>query len=308
MEIQEPNRARWRVGDEVEVRVHSRSGREEVTRGTIVIQDLDQVLRNLPFQGANGPRSPVTQYLLQEAAGHMTQRLGRLPADSSAGTDDEDRIVRLLSMLVGHEPFVTNTLGLSVHQMRRRWPVAADWYSDLVRYILHTTTVNVDDRTAREGDYWRTLTLGEFIRLAVTDRQTSFLRPELVPLSLAIQSMWPDYGPVREAVVAGERRMAEWSGPIGALFAGFGLRLRPGVTLGEVLWAFHTMTTTEEHRQRSRTVSPLFAEVDHAAPGGRSFPYAARTTMLVICGAYLDQSGRPLSLDELYERRLQPPA
>ncbi|HPZ50913.1 MAG TPA: hypothetical protein PLA44_13770 [Propionibacteriaceae bacterium] len=198
----------WRVGDEVEVRVHSRTDARNEVRGTIVLADLTGVVKNLPpGPGANGPLSPVTQYLLREAAAEMTKRIGQF---SATPQEHEDRIIRVLSMLVGHEPYVTNTLDLSVHQMRRRWPVAADWYEDLVRYILHATMVPADMRERLSGSDYSGLTLGQFIETAV-EKRASYAQPELLYLAQTIQSMWPTYEPVRESVLEAETRLMQWA-------------------------------------------------------------------------------------------------
>lgn len=291
----------WRVGDEVEVRVHSRPGAEE-RRGTIVIENLDGVLRNLPpGGGANGPLAPVTQYLLREAATQMSERLGQLAA---SGFEGEEHVVGVLSRLVGHEPFVTNTLGLSVHQMRRRWPMAADWYADLVRYILHAARTHVDMRSLGNGRYLQGLTLAQFISMSVSRRRESYLHPELLDLAATIQAMWPEYEPVRDSVVETEERMRRWGERVVEIFGAFGLYLRPEATIGEVLWTFHVVSTTEERRARSRSESPLFADVGPAAPGGQRYPYAARATMLTLAGALVDADGRSVPLAELYERRV----
>lgn len=291
----------WRVGDEVEVRVHSRTDARNEVRGTIVLADLTGVVKNLPpGPGANGPLSPVTQYLLREAAAEMTKRIGQF---SATPQEHEDRIIRVLSMLVGHEPYVTNTLDLSVHQMRRRWPVAADWYEDLVRYILHATMVPADMRERLSGSDYSGLTLGQFIETAV-EKRASYAQPELLYLAQTIQSMWPTYEPVRESVLEAETRLMQWASLVEKRFAAYGLALRPGVSIGEVFWAFHALATTEERRSRSRRVSPLFAGVTAQAPGRPDLPYAARTTMLVLSGSLVDAAdGRALSLTELYDRR-----
>ena len=208
-------------------------------------------------------------------------------------------------MLVGHEPFVTHQLDLSVHQMRRRWPVASDWYADLVRYILHVTTTHVDvAKGFAERGRWDDILFGQFIAYAVLKRRDSFAYPELLDLAHTIQAMWPDYGPVRESIRTVEAGMAQWAEGVTRIFAAYGLFVRPGVTMGEVLWTFHAVATTEEQRALSRRVSPLFSQVGPDSPGGPDYPYAARATMLALAGALVDAEGRSVPVVDLYTRRV----
>ena len=300
----------WRIGDEVEVHAQVRGGAEDELLGTVVIEDLDGIVRHLPpGGGANGPRSPMTQFLLQAAVSEMSKRLAQGPAprvDEDAAPNHDAAVARVMSTLVGHEPFVTNTLGLSVHQMRRRWPVAGDWYADLVRYVLRSTRSDICDRIRSDEEQWLSLDLGEFISLAVTLRWSSYRHPELLGLAQTIRSLWPAYEPVIDATHDGEAGMARWGPFITHLLSRFGLRLRPGVSIGEILWSFDALASTEEQRARSRRASILFAEVSDEAPGGRDYPYPARAVMLVLAGALVDEDGQPVPLDELYRRRARP--
>ena len=297
----------WRTGDEVEVRAQVRGQADEDVLGTVVIEDLDGIVRHLPpGDGANGPRSPMTQFLLQAAVSEMGKRLAQGPAlrvDEDAAPNHDAAVARVMSSLVGHEPFVTNTLGLSVHQMRRRWPVAGDWYADLVRYVLRGTRSDIGDRIRSDEEEWLSLDLGEFMSLAVTLRWSSYRHPELLGLAQTIRSLWPAYEPVIDATHDGEAGMARWGPFITYLLSRFGLRLRPGVSIGEILWSFDALASTEEQRARSRSESILFAEVSEAAPGGRDYPYPARAVMLILAGALVDEDGQPVPLDELYRRR-----
>jgi len=300
----------WRTGDEVEVRAQVRGQADEDVLGTVVIEDLDGIVRHLPpGDGANGPRSPMTQFLLQAAVSEMGKRLAQGPAlrvDEDAAPNHDAAVARVMSSLVGHEPFVTNTLGLSVHQMRRRWPVAGDWYADLVRYVLRGTRSDIGDRIRSDEEEWLSLDLGEFMSLAVTLRWSSYRHPELLGLAQTIRSLWPAYEPVIDATHDGEAGMARWGPFITYLLSRFGLRLRPGVSIGEILWSFDALASTEEQRARSRSESILFAEVSDEAPGGRDYPYPARAVMLVLAGSLVDEEGQPVPLDELYTRRALP--
>ena len=53
-------------GEEVEVWVQDKGGGRPLLRGTVLIEDLSPVLTCISSRsGANGPLSPVTQYILQ---------------------------------------------------------------------------------------------------------------------------------------------------------------------------------------------------------------------------------------------------
>ena len=57
----------------------------------------------------------MTQFLLQSAVSEMRKRLAQAPTPTLDQQDEPDRdaaVARVMSTLVGHEPFVTNTLGL----------------------------------------------------------------------------------------------------------------------------------------------------------------------------------------------------
>ena len=56
--------------------VQDKGGGRPLLRGTVLIEDLSPVLTCISSRsGANGPLSPVTQYILQEAANYLAERL-----------------------------------------------------------------------------------------------------------------------------------------------------------------------------------------------------------------------------------------
>ena len=63
-------------GQEAEVWVQDRGGGPLRLRGTLVIEDLSDVLTEISSRtGANGPLNPVTQFMLSEASNHLAERL-----------------------------------------------------------------------------------------------------------------------------------------------------------------------------------------------------------------------------------------
>lgn len=123
-------RRTWEPGEQVEVKVQPRGGGPEQSRGSIVLEDLGEVVTRIASRrGPSGPNAPITQFMLSEATRHLSERLGQELVEQPLA---EDSVPRVLSALIGHEPFVENVLKMSVHQMRRRWPLAGDWYADVI--------------------------------------------------------------------------------------------------------------------------------------------------------------------------------
>ncbi|HQY98087.1 MAG TPA: hypothetical protein PLU83_13945 [Phycicoccus sp.] len=292
----------WQVGEQVEVAARVRGADHEIALGTVTVEDLTAVATNLSARdGANGPQAPMTQWILQRAAVHMSEHLGQAERDDEP---IEQRVQRVLSAVVGHEPFVTNTLGLSVHNMRRRWPVAGDWYADLVRYVLRARHVALDTVSKEQVARLITLTIGEFIGEALATHKGRYGRDHLFDLAETLRALWPTYPPVQDAVARDEAAMMAAWGDIGLLaFAHFGLRLRPGVTLGEVFWGISAMVSAQERRLRTDQPSTLFDDVTEDSPGGPEMPYAARLAMIVFTGALEDLDGKGLTIEEMYARK-----
>lgn len=291
----------WTIGDEHEVRLRVRGSTEAHGQGTVVIEDLTDVLEGLTArEGANGPLAPVTQWILREAATQMARQLGQL-ADDDEPIDK--RVIRILSAVVGHEPFATNTLGLSVHQMRRRWPIAADWYADLVRYVLRSRQSNLDWASKSELAHWLTLPVGELMKAAVATRNERYTRGDLIDLAETLHTLWPTYGPVQEATTRDEALLRDaWADIIPLILAHFGVRLRPGVTIGELLWGIRALASTQQRNARSVGESVLFDEITEDSPGGTDLPYAVRLAMIMLAGALEDLEGKGFTVEELYAR------
>lgn len=267
--------------------------------GEVVIEDLRDVLtRILMRKGANGPQGPVTQYLLAAGAEHLATRMGEDFRPQVSG----ESVPRILSALIGHEPFVEDTLGLSVNQLRRRWPAAADWYSDLVAYILRPQRhdINMED-VLNSLPAWQTLRLGDLVA-AVTEHQLIAAQSDLYRLADTIRWLWPTHPAVREAQRAELAAVVEnWYPILFDAMQRYRLRLREGVGALELTWLANSLTSWEAHE---RLVDSEFMRYQ-APDGSGSTTMGARAIMIFLTGMVLEEDGRPIDLDELYERRPQ---
>lgn len=263
------------------------------------MEDLDSVLTRISNRsGVNGPQSPVTQYILQQAAERLADRLVGDIDTSLTG----EGVPRVLSAALGHQPFIGTVLGMSQHQMLRRWPMAGDWYTDVVNYVMrparfdfaHTTTL---ERMAE----WATKPLGEYIRL-FTDHQAATVgnRPT-ARIAEVLQLLWPDYPPVREALETYRATVNESWVPIYSQTMNlYGLKLRPEVSIEEVAWMLNAVY--------SRDTLERLANVDvvkHDESNRARWNMTARSALLITAGIATDLDGRQLSLTDLEHRRPQ---
>lgn len=265
--------------------------------GTVVIEDLTGVLDRISTRlGPSGPQSPVTQFILLQAARTL---LGRLKEDTVT-TADRDSVPRVLSSLIGHEPFVETRLGLSVHQMRRRWPTATNWYADLVNYILRPSRFDTIAREAAEHlPQWLAMPLGELARAFGEQQLRATQDDQLMRLAETIEALWPDYEPVRLAATRYHHAAyATWAPVYETLLCNYRLRMREGVELRDFVWMFNSLITQEA---RQRTVLPEMPWC-HDRTAGDERTNASRAAMIFTAGATVGLDGRPLSLPELYAR------
>jgi hypothetical protein len=289
--------AQWPVGQQAEVRAQPKGGGAERVIGSVVIEDLTDVLDRISTRrGPSGPQSPVTQYILAQAAGTL---LGRLKEDTVT-TEERDSVPRVLSSLIGHEPFVETRLGLSVHHMRRRWPTAANWYADLVNYILRPSRF---DAIAREAalhlPQWLGMSLGELARAFGDQQLRATQDDQLMRLAETIEALWPDYEPVRLAARRyQEAAHAMWAPVYESLMCTYRLRMREGVELRDFVWMFNSLVTQEA---RQRTVLPELSWcLDSIAGDTRS--YTSRAAMIFVAGATVSLDGNAMTLEDLYAR------
>lgn len=287
-----------RPGETAEVWVPERGGGPLKLRGTVEIEDLTGVLTCISSRsGANGPQNPVTQYILAQAAEHLAERLVE---DVAPGRDGRESVPRTLSGSLGHQPFIESVLGMSQHQMLRRWPLALDWYTDVINYILRPSRFDGMQGSFEERmEEWTRGTLGDLIR-SFADHL--FVPPESLKvfrMSEALQSLWPDFPPVRNAYQAYRRQVNEhWVPMYEAALRVYGLRLRPGVDLTEVAWAFNALQARETFERLSDPDMPY-----HTAADGTRWSMTARSGLMIIAGAVVDADGRALSYDELVNRK-----
>lgn len=267
--------------------------------GWVEAEDLSEILTHLVSRrGSNGPEGPMTQYLLARAA-HLLARRLREDADTAAGPDEE-RAPRVLSALVGHETFVAEHLGLSVNQMRRRWPLAADWYDDLLAYILRPQRHRLNhDAFLDEVATWLTLPMGEFVGRLV-ESQVTIAQDDLVyGLADTIQWMWPRYAGVRRALNQESEAVRAFFTPVVLrLLTAYDLRLRPGADVDELLWAINALVSWEAHQ---RSIDPTLRWFAHEE-SGRACSRTTRLVLQLLPVMVTDPAGRDLDPTDLARR------
>jgi hypothetical protein len=284
-------------GDIAEVWIQDRGAADARLRGKITIEDLSDVLTCISARnGANGPNNPVTQYILAQAADYLAERLIE---DANPGRDGRDSVPRTLSSALGHQPFIETVLNMSQHQMLRRWPLATDWYQDVVHYVLRPSRFSRATGEVRAHfDEWTTRPFGEFLRLFSDTVFTFDGDPKVLRMAEALQALWPDYPPVREASEAYHLQiLSMWAPLYTTALARYGLRLRPEFTMSDVAWAFNALQTRETWERLSG------ADVSgRKALDGAMWSLTALSSMIVIAGAVTDADGRVLTPTELARR------
>lgn len=283
------------VGKAAEVWVQDRGGGQLRLRGTVVIEDLTDVLTHISSRtGANGPLNPVTQYILSQAADHLAARL-----TDNAASADRETVPRMLSGSLGHQPFIEQVLEMSQHQMLRRWPLASDWYSDVINYIVRPGRFDALHRAGVTNlDHWTTGTFGDFLRqfgdLVVQGTQPA----HVMRVAEALQQLWPDYEPVRQAVESYAQQVRDLWIPLWLEVARrYGLSVRPGVGLEEMAWAFNAL--------QARDTLELLGQAEAGrpiVPDGPTWTRTARSVLFLIAGTVTDLEGRLLTHQELLDR------
>ncbi len=238
----------------------------------------------------------MTQFILSAAASQLHDRLSLEPGDS--GTHES--VPRVLSALVGHEPFVQNQLGLSVNQMRRRWPQAMDWYEDLLAYILRPHRHGPNrDHMAMFFDYWKNLSLGELIAKLTQHQIDVSSDVEQYRLSDTVMWLWPEAPAVKRALEVEMECIYEfWNDIIERTAELYGLRFRLGIQARDITWAGNALLTWEAHQ---RTIDPDFRRYK-SIDGKITTSMSARMLMIILASVYVDEHDCSLSPDELYHR------
>lgn len=265
------------------------------------MEDLTSVLERITSRtGPNGPQGPVTQWILAQAAQQLSVQLARDIRPRSLA----DSVPRVLSALIGHEPFVKQALGLSVHQMLRRWPQASDWYYDLIAYVMRPQRYARNaDQVAAEIPEWGDLTLGELTRAFGEFQMQKSRDPALYALADVMATLWPDHPQVQASHDRAQRTVFESFGALyEQLLLTYRLRLRPGVTLYEVIWTLQALASWDMREESLRPAPQRRTDpID-----GAERPHHSRAAMVYLAGAVEGLDGRSLSHAELYA--LQPAA
>lgn len=236
-------RSEGTVGETAEVWVHDKGGGPLRLRGTVVIEDLTNVLTTIASRsGANGPMNPVTQYILAKAADHLAERLTADALDA-----DRDQVPRILSSALGHQPFIEQVLGMSQHQMLRRWPMAYDWYADVLHYMLRPGRfTKVHAQGLANLDEWASGPFGELLRLFGDLVVPSHQPAHIVRVAEALYQLWPEYGPVREVHREYSRQIRElWIPLYYEAARRYGLLIRPEVDIEMLAWCFNALQSRE---------------------------------------------------------------
>ena len=278
------------LGAEVPVRIINPEENREQERGTVVLEDLRDILHEIAHRdGPNGPQSPVTQYILREAATHLA---AALVADV---TGERGEVPAVLATLVGHDSFA-KVLGISRNQMRRRWPLASAWYADLIAYALRpqrysTHAVGVLEQLPA----WMDGPLGVLIAQFAGAEVASSQDPHLYRLGDTIMTMWPDYPPVRQALAVYRQSVADlWAQVYLGILARYGLRLRDEIQIEDACWVFQALVVREGQERR---IDP--ATRTSGIPGVAAAPLSALAILVYVAGATVTLDGRRLDYAEI---------
>lgn len=284
-------------GDAVEVWARRKGAAQDECLGRLPLEDLGGVLTRMATRhGRNGPEGPMTQFIVAAAADRLADAL--LAGFFPQGADE--LVPRVLSGLVGHERFVEDVLGLSVHHMRRRWPYAPDWYADLLDYVLRPARHERNHQeVAAHRPIWFHLRLGEALQQVASHQIRASQDPRRYQLADIVQWLWPHHPAVRSAQRHEHRVGREfWAPQFEALLANYGLRPRGETSSRLAAWTFHALITMEAHQ---RIVDPELPE--EARRLGARGSLSAEAALIHIAGASETLDGRPLTTEELYARR-----
>ncbi len=282
-------------GQRVAVVVQGRGRQGPQPRGEIVIEDLRDVVTRTSFRfGANGPQGAVTQYILAKAVEHLDTQL----TSDVLPRGEREPVPRLLSALLGHESFVVNVLGLSPHNMRRRWPLATDWYADLVSYLLRPSRFDANGAMAgAEFPQWLQTDCQSFVAAFVGHQVEACRSPHYFRLADLLHTMWPEYPPVRRAREL-ERSwiVARWVSSYPLICEYYGLRFRADVDVVSFALAIAALVENEAARGSPPAESGWRPDPasDHLAFGG---------ALLMLAGATENLDGSRSTISELRHRR-----
>ena len=283
-------------GEQAAVWVQDRGGGPLRLRGQVVIEDLSSVLTSISSRtGANGPQNPVTQYMLSRAANHLADRL---IDDAGPTRDGREAVPRILSSALGHQPFVESVLEMSQHQMLRRWPLATDWYTDVINYVMRPVRFDPKfDLLCETMDEASSAPLGGLIRQFAYQASTYADNTKVVRVAEALQALWPDYPPVANAMGAYRRTVLERYIPLyEETMRAYGLVARRGMDIQVIAWAFNALHAREAMEFLAGQTTT------HTDSDGTSWSMTAWTVLVIIAGGVADEEGRTFHPAELAER------
>jgi|APMI01.1.fsa_nt_gi hypothetical protein len=281
------------LGSAAPVRLMNPHDQQVQDRGTIVLEDLRDILHGIAYQeGPNGPQSPITQYILCEGAAHLAAALA---ADV---TGAQGEVPAVLATLLGHDSFATRVLDISRNHMRRRWPLASAWYADLIAYALRPQRYSINAMNLlQQVPVWMDGPLGVLIAEFASAEVESSQDPHLYRLGDTIMTLWPDYPPVRQALRVYRESVSEtWAPVYEGILARYGLRLRHGVDINDACWVFQALVIREGQERR------IDADTRTSAiPGVAQAPLSALAILTYVAGAATTLDGRTLDYRQLAE-------
>lgn len=283
-------------GEQAEVWIQDRGAGAPRLRGHIVIEDLSGVLTSISARsGANGPNNPVTQYILAQAAQYLAERLIE---DAAPGPDGRESVPRTLSGALGHQPFIESVLNMSQHQMLRRWPLATDWYQDVINYVMRPSRfTRATEEVARHFDEWSAGRLGDFVRHFSDAVFRLDGDPQVLRMAEALQALWPEYPPVKQATMVYHQQIQTMWAPLYAeCMRRYGLTLRPEFSLAELGWAFNALQTRETWERLAGLDTMSKRSFDASR-----WSITARAGFMVMAGAVMGEDGTLYAARELVE-------
>lgn len=280
-------------GEEAEVWIQDKGAHSPRLRARLVIEDLSEVLTSISSRnGANGPNNPVTQYILAQAAEYLAERL---IDDANPGRDGRDSVPRTLSSALGHQPFIEGVLNMSQHQMLRRWPLATDWYQDVINYVMRPSRfTRATDEVAKQFEIWAQGSLGDLMR---NFSDTVFRidgDPKVLRMAEALQALWPEYPPVKAATITYHQQIQTmWAPLYERVLNNYGLQVRPELTFAELGWGLNALQTRETWERLAGI------ENEQRPLGGHRWTITARDSLILLAGGVTGVDGTVYSPTEL---------
>ena len=171
----------------------------------------------------------------------------------------------------------------------RRWPLASDWYTDVINYVLRPArfTSPASPLAAQLVELAKG-PLGGVVRFLIDEANRAATTSRTLRVAEALQTLWPDYPPVRQALDAYRREVLELYVPIyEGLMVTYGLRPHPGVDVAAISWAFNALFSRNILEQLAGQ-SPVLVDT-HGTP----WTLAAHNCLLTLQAHAPDPTGGP---------------